>query len=471
MSWVSMLGFDPEQGESGWIPPELRSPEQAEIHREVMSQVLSFDEQNAFGDDPLPARALGFDLEMKLFGHILPRIHQSIGSCLPADAPVLMADGTEKPISEVVKGDMVVTHMGRARKVKGVLPKLTKEKLMQFRVAGNSRALVVTEQHSLPYWYGGIMWRAAAAMKVGDTVLVRANETTKGQDVFAGNRACPLTSVVVMEKAKGYVYDLEVEEDHTFCSNGFVISNCVGAGAARAYIDSMVGDVAFRDDAEDVKVPFPYATWGMGRKLGGMRGRGGGSYGGAQAKAITQWGMLPADDSRLPKPVVTNNWAKWTAREETEWSWPPSWPVAESTIAADAAKFQIVTIANIKTTDEAARLKAQGYGLTQASNFGCRDMKVKENVLIGTWSTSWSHQMSISGYMTHPSFGRIWWIQNQWNDVHGKCPTLEPLGCNGGFWVSDSTFQSIIDRGEVIGHSNTKGFPVRKIDWGTLGFG
>ena len=81
--------------------------------------------------------------------------------------------------------------------------------------------------------------------------------------------------------------------------------------------------------------------------------------------------------------------------------------------------------------------------------------------------------MSCGGYATHPTKGRIWWIQNQWGDVHGRYPFMDALGVNGGFWITDATFGKIINSsdGEVIGHSNTEGFPMRLIDWGNVGIG
>ena len=252
--------------------------------------------------------------------------------------------------------------------------------------------------------------------------------------------------------------------------------SCVGTGGKKAYLDAAVGDAAVRGDREECKPSFGYDTYGIGRRLGGLRGRGDGSFGAAQAEAVGQYGMLPWDHPKVPKPTVRDNWVVYTEKVEYDYSWPPSWPVSEATLKPDADKAQILTITVINNTDDAAQLAAQGYGITLASMFGLRSVsepRVNGGFLMASWTGSWAHQMSCGGYATHPTLGRIWWIQNQWGDVHGRCPFMDALGVNGGFWITDATFGKIINSsdGEVIGHSNTEGFPARLLDWGNVGIG
>lgn len=245
--------------------------------------------------------------------------------------------------------------------------------------------------------------------------------------------------------------------------------SCVGAGAWKAYLNASVGDVAVRGDREEIKPSFPWAAYGIGRELAGMRSTGSGSWGTAQARAIKEWGMLPGDDQRFPQPKIRENWYSWTSSQELTWSHPRAWPIGKADLAPEANKFQIQDVARVKNTDELARAAAQGYAITLASNFGTRGPRVVEGFLIAKWNGSWAHQMSCSGYATHPSLGRIWWIQNQWyKTAHPECPYMAPLGVNGGFWIEDSTMQKICSS-EVFVHSNTKGFPSREISWGKMG--
>lgn len=255
--------------------------------------------------------------------------------------------------------------------------------------------------------------------------------------------------------------------------------SCVGAGAAKAYQDAQAGDIIARGDAEELECPFPWATYGIGRMLGGMRGTGDGSFGSAQAKAIETWGMLRqagvAILDQLPKPEELQEgneeaWLTWSAAIERQWSHPSNWPIKEALLKELAAEAQIQSVARVRSTDELAKAASQMYGITLASNYGTRTETVKSGFLIWAGDGSWAHQMSAGGYHTHPDLGRIWLIDNQWwRNAHKVCPYLSALGVRGSGWIPDRDMARIISSGEVFVHSNTKGFPARKISWGGLG--
>lgn len=250
-----------------------------------------------------------------------------------------------------------------------------------------------------------------------------------------------------------------------------VTGSCVGAGAAVAYSKAALGDAVFRGDAEEVSVPFPYATYGVGRQIAGMRGRGEGSFGAAQAKAVSpeHFGMLHGNDERVPQPqIVAGNWLRWTKSQELMWSHPTAWPVSLSNLKPTAMAFGMHTVTRVTDTDQWVQLLAQGYGVTLASMFGTRP-SVEGDVLIGRWNGSWSHQMSSSGYWKHSRHGRLFKIDNQWGpNAHGDCPTLKPLGCTGSFWMTEKDAERVVRTGEVFGHSATGGFPSHEGLWGDL---
>ena len=54
--------------------------------------------------------------------------------------------------------------------------------------------------------------------------------------------------------------------------------------------------------------------------------------------------------------------------------------------------------------------------------------------------------------LEHPVAGSDFPIDNQWKDVHGKCPTLHPLGVTGTFWIKAATMDRICETGEVYAH-------------------
>lgn len=258
--------------------------------------------------------------------------------------------------------------------------------------------------------------------------------------------------------------------------------SCVGAGGNRAYTNSILGDIEHRGDLEDIKLYFPWATYGKGRQLGGMRGKGEGSFGAAQARAIKEWGGVPIDYPGLPQPRVDGVWLIWSGQTEISWSNVPfpSPPIPDS----EANKYIIKDVAQVRTTDEAAKRAAQGYGGTIACMFGMRNMRPSptKGVLLGRWDGSWAHQQSEGGYYEHPDLGRIWLIDNQWNDAHGECPFLKGLirvwleelriefdpakhTYNGSYFVDDPTYGRML-RDEGFAHGDTNGFNPRKMtDW------
>lgn len=270
------------------------------------------------------------------------------------------------------------------------------------------------------------------------------------------------------------LYDLEVAATGKLCNRIWQMTgSCVGAGAGRAYTQTMCGDKVHRKTNEEIKDVFPWATYGIGRRNGGMRGRGDGSFGGAQAKASREFGLLAADDERLPKPTNRNGWLVWSAQIEREYSWPAQWPIKESELAKSANERQVQHVARITTWDELLQAFAQGYGVTCASMFGTRPV-VRSGFLVGEWNLSWAHQMSWSGYYEHPDLGVLIACDNQWGpNAHPECPFLSAKGVTGSFWIRKETITRILSQrtAEVYAHGDTEDWPTRTIDWNSMWMG
>ena len=458
----------PTVDRTGWIPYSLRTKKQRQMTDKFHERVGFFGQRGMNVGD-VPEKAILHELEIRATGSLLPRIWQQTGSCLPPNALVRMSDGTEKQICEVLAGDWVISHTGTSRMVVGTQCKQTTEQMREITAAGFGDRLRCTDNHVVPTWDGSeITWKKACEVVVGDRMLVGV--LSENADTVQVSRT------VVSNEAVGVpeydVWDIEVEHDHTFIANGFVVHNCVGAGGARAYTLAQVGDVINRGDQEAIKIPFPYATYGVGREISGARGTGEGSFGGAQAEAIRTFGMVPFDfeNGAIPRPTIKDGWATWKSAEEIKWSHPSAWPVKRSTLEPDAQKFLIQDVTQVGSVDELVQGLAQGFSGTMACMFGTKP-RVEKDVLLGRWNDQWAHQQCVAGYWQHPSLGLLFIIDNQWNDVHGHCPTLYELGVTGSYWILESDMKKIIKSqdGEVYLHSNTKGFPLQTIDWGTMG--
>lgn len=251
--------------------------------------------------------------------------------------------------------------------------------------------------------------------------------------------------------------------------------SCVGASAARAYVHAMMGDVLNRGDIEQISLPFPYATYGIGRERAGMRRPGSGSYGAAQAWACENFGILPLTSKFVPRWRERGVWFIWDDSDELRWSHPSAWRHSRSEVSDEADDYLIQDVTRIRSTDEAMVAMSSGYGITLASSFGTRGPRIRDTgedgaqVAVAEWNGSWAHQMSCAGYWKTTRLGSIFIIDNQWGpSAHPDCPTLSQWGVEGSFWITESTFANIIRRGEVFAHSNTRGFPARN-PWGSIG--
>ncbi len=72
-----------------------------------------------------------------------------ITGCFPPDAPVLMADGTEKNICDIEDGDYVISGKGNIKKVLGIRERGYNYPLVSIQLEGNKQPLVCTAHHNI----------------------------------------------------------------------------------------------------------------------------------------------------------------------------------------------------------------------------------------------------------------------------------------------------------------------------------
>lgn len=250
--------------------------------------------------------------------------------------------------------------------------------------------------------------------------------------------------------------------------------SCVGVSGARAQSHAMMGDKLVRGNQERVFLPFPFATYGIGRELSGARSTGSGSYGKVQAEAANRFGMVDVDFEKVPQPTIKKGWAFYSRDIELSWSHPRAWPVPRSEMEAHANEHQTLFYARIRTLEGLIQAMAQMFGLTIAGNFGSRP-RIEKGYLIADWNDSWAHQMSESAYDMDTPLGLLFTEDNQWNrNPYGaNCPTLGKIldkdgnNVEGSHHIRESVMERRIANSEVYAISDTEDFKPRKIDWGT----
>lgn len=239
-----------------------------------------------------------------------------------------------------------------------------------------------------------------------------------------------------------------------------VTGSCVGASGGTCVLTLQDVEIALGGELQESKPIWWLYAYGEGREKAGMRSRGSGSFGSAQAWAVSNKGNLPSGLDGLPQLRVQRGWYQLDRETELEWSdgdrrGADQW----DSIAGD---FLVRTVSRIRSADSGAESIINGYPMTAASRFGTRGTRIKgegdNRVRIADWDARWAHQMLVDGWWDHPILGELFHIMNQWGPRHGKPEDGSPYG---GFWVTKRTFESMCRHGEVYSYSNYEGHPGR----------
>lgn len=191
-----MSDFDP-QALCGWVPFELRDREQAELADACVARMSPFQITYSDGYFDSDVRKLlltdlwKHDRVTKKLGRPFLGWLQWTGSCFPAGTPVRMADGSEKAIEDIRVGDLVITHMGRARRVVDTMSRSYTGDLVSVQVRSLAFPVEMTADHRVAVmpsrcnwsWQPGeLEWKRADELQIGDMSLL-------GYDREGGNGA------------------------------------------------------------------------------------------------------------------------------------------------------------------------------------------------------------------------------------------------------------------------------------------
>ena len=221
------------------------------------------------------------------------------------------------------------------------------------------------------------------------------------------------------------------------------IGDCTSFGAKNAINCLQAVQIALGQRAEYHEA-YPPWIYGVSRVLVG-KGQlsGDGSTGAWTAKAVSTYGVLAADAAGVPQ---------YSGRIAKEWGrrGPPQ------EFFSIAKKTLVKTVALVRSAQDVCDAITSGYGVTIASNAGFGKMVEEDGRMVGKWTTSWGHQMSILGY--DGSTGQRWfYVLNSWSSDWGPEPLQgEPPG---GFWISWEDCDRICRQGDSWAYSAFTGFP------------
>lgn len=167
-----------------------------------------------------------------------PKPPETTGSCFTGDTEILLANGTERPISRVTVGTQVIGQDGSVNTVIGVeTPRLGGRNLHSL----NGGQPFVTAEHPFA---GEDGWRtpdplalgaegatlAVAPLRVGD--LLRRVVGVGSVVGSGGQGRVPLTELAVVHELTAHaadpattVYNLLLDGDHTYVAGGWLVHN------------------------------------------------------------------------------------------------------------------------------------------------------------------------------------------------------------------------------------------------------
>ncbi len=142
------------------------------------------------------------------------------GSCFPAGIRILMSDGTPVPIEKIEPRAFVRTPLGNCKRVTETMIRWEAEKLLCLFTEGYPQ-VKMTANHPVLTRRG----------------YIPAEKLTADDDVVRSSRSDDAVWVKVQgveyEPFKGSVYNMEVEDDHSYVAEGIAVHNCASNAAAQ----------------------------------------------------------------------------------------------------------------------------------------------------------------------------------------------------------------------------------------------
>lgn len=198
-----------------------------------------------------------------------------------------------------------------------------------------------------------------------------------------------------------------------------------------------------------------------------------GSYGGAAAKFVRQWGMLLRLDYSQETGNPEHDLRKYDGKDG-QFSFTSKarrWGYYGCGGQKDEGKLDLVAalypcdVTPVKTIDEAERAIRGGYPIAVCSNAGFGNMKRDGNGVVRIHGKPWAHCMMWGGFRRlggRPQFRNY----QSWGDcASGPDPGIEePADSATAWWVDERDAEKMLRANDTFAVSTVDGFPPQEFD-------
>ncbi len=270
---------------------------------------------------------------------------------------------------------------------------------------------------------------------------------------FGATPAAEIRFADIPESVHGWkIYKNATGHDWPEFSQGD-IGSCVSFGTTQALLFSMSVE-RMSGQSEMVLTPCMEAIYGGSRvEVGGGKLRGDGSIGAWAAKWIKEWGIIPQG------VVGEYDLSQYQVNRCREWGNKGVPDILEPI----AKEHPIADFVPVMTFENACKALASGYGINVCSRQGFEMKRDAEGFCKP--EGSWAHSMAFIGYQKGKRPGLF--IVNSWGSKTTTGPTPGDFP-RSGWWVDASVADRMLRAGDSFAYADVKGFPIRKIDWGTI---
>lgn len=224
---------------------------------------------------------------------------------------------------------------------------------------------------------------------------------------------------------------------------------CVGEGFSGAVELLQCVEIA-SGEAQEFKPISAAAVYALSREVGGLLGKGDGSFGSAAAKAVTTLGVVSSedagDDNTTPGPhaALAKKWGRTGLPRELK----------------EKARTRLVrTASKVQSAEEVRVAATNGYPTAICSDVGFEPTR-RDSEGRCRAGGKWYHCMRVDGYRADK---RWFLVVQSWGENNPTGPLTLDQPPNS-FWIDWETMDRIARQGDSYALSAFDGFPPRDVD-------